>query len=142
MADSDEVAAALQLSVRHLLRRLRNLSSSEDLTLPETAALMRLDKDGPAAGADLARREQISPQSMGATLSGLERRGLVERSPDPDDGRRVLLAPSAAGLDLLRSKRYDRTALLAEALSVGFTDAELAQLRAASVLIERLAGEL
>jgi DNA-binding MarR family transcriptional regulator len=139
---SDEVAAALQLSIRLLLRRLRQLGIAEDLTLPESSALTRLDRDGPSTGADLARREQISPQSMGATLAGLERRGLVERSPDPRDGRRVVLALSTAGLEILRSKRNDRTAQLAAALSVGFTAAELEQLLAASALIERLAGEV
>ena len=51
-------------------------------TVPETSALARLDCHGPAASSELARSEQISPQSMGATLSALEARGLVTRDPD------------------------------------------------------------
>jgi hypothetical protein len=31
----------------------------------------------------LARVEQISPQSMGATVAGLGERGMVQRPPDP-----------------------------------------------------------
>ena len=37
----------------------------------------------PATPGELAKLEQISPQSMGATLASLEARGLVQRRPDP-----------------------------------------------------------
>ena len=84
--DVREVAAALQMSIGLLRRRLRQVRPEGELTLPEIAALARLDRAGPATASALARLEQISPQSMGATLAGLEARGLVARSPDPDDG--------------------------------------------------------
>jgi DNA-binding MarR family transcriptional regulator len=57
--------------------------------VPETSALARLDRNGAATSSELARVEQISPQSMGATMSALEARGLVARDPDARDGRRV-----------------------------------------------------
>ncbi|MGE4555967.1 MAG: MarR family transcriptional regulator [Desulfovibrionaceae bacterium] len=40
-------------------------------------ALARLNDNGSAGVADLARRESVRPQSMGATLAALEREGLV-----------------------------------------------------------------
>jgi DNA-binding MarR family transcriptional regulator len=83
--------------------------------------------------------EQISPQSMGATLAALEARGLVDRRPDPADGRRILLSLTDAGLDVLRTRRNVKTERLARALSGGFTRRELKQLMAAAPLIERLA---
>ena len=86
----DELATELRTSLGLLLRRLRQAPAAGELTLPETAALARLDRGGPATSADLARAEQISPQSMGATLGELETRGLVKRQPDPSDGRRIL----------------------------------------------------
>lgn len=138
----DEVAAALQLSIRMLLGRLRQLADPDDLSLPESAALKRLERDGPTTAANLARGERISPQSMGATVGALERRGLLERTRDPDDGRRVVLAITSTGSDVLRDDRGARTAWLSGALSAGFTPAELDQLLAASALIERLAGEV
>ena len=73
---TEDVARALLLCVGLLRRRLRQVPVTGALTFPETAALGRLDRGGPAAAADLARQEQISPQSMGATLSELEARGL------------------------------------------------------------------
>lgn len=138
---TDDVARALLLCVSLLRRRLRQTPVVGELTFPETAALSRLDRGGPAAGADLARQEQISPQSMGATLAELENRGLVKRAPDPADGRRILLSISSAGRRELNRRRNARVEQLKAGLA-DFTDAELAQLAAATPLIERLAYHL
>ena len=137
--DASEVAAALRVSIGLFARQLRHLKADGELTLPESSALARLDRFGPATPTALARREQISPQSVGATLSALEARGLVERCPDPRDGRRVIMSLTDAGLQMLRSRRNERTEQMARALSAGFTPAELRQLMAAAPLIERLA---
>lgn len=137
-----DVAGALRLSIGLLRRQLRQAPADGDLTLPESSALARLDRGGPTTAGALAKLEQISPQSMGATLAGLEERGLVERRPDPGDGRRAVVSATEAGLQRLRSRRNARTEQLAQALSSGFTRAELRQLMAATPLIERLAQSL
>jgi DNA-binding MarR family transcriptional regulator len=137
--DVRDVAAALRVSMGLLLRRLRQVGVPGELTVPETSALARLDRNGPAASSELARVEQISPQSMGATLSALEARGLVARDPDARDGRRVVLSVTEAGRQLLRDKRDARTEVLAKALADGFTADELSQLMTAAPLLERLA---
>jgi DNA-binding MarR family transcriptional regulator len=137
-----DIAAALRVSIGLLLRRLRQVRPDDELTLPESSALARLDRTGPATPGALAKVEQISPQSMGATLAALEARGLVKRHPDPADGRRVVLSVTDAGLELLRTKRGARTEQLAQALSAGFTPAELRQLAAAAPLLERLAQSI
>jgi DNA-binding MarR family transcriptional regulator len=141
-ADVHQVAGALQVAVGLLRRQLRQAQADGELSVPETAALARLDRGGPATASALARLEQISPQSMGATLGGLEARGLLQRRPDPADGRRAVLSVTDAGLQVLRSRRSARTEQLARALSAGFTRAELRQLMAAAPLIERLAQNL
>lgn len=135
----EEVAAALYLSVGLLRRRLRQLPAEGGLSLPESSALRRLERDGPATVTVLARAEQISVQSMGATLGGLEARGLIKRQSDPADGRRAVMSATEAGLAALSDKRHSRIAQLAGALATGFTPAELDQLRAVAPLIERLA---
>ena len=95
--DVRDVAAALRVSIGLLLRRMRQVRVEGELTVPETSALARLDRSGPATSSALAKLEQISPQSMGATLSALEARGLVRRGPDAQDGRRVVLSVTEAG---------------------------------------------
>ena len=138
----DQVAAALRVSMGMLVRRLRQLKAEGELTLPESAALARLDRGGPTTAGALARLEQISPQSMGATVAGLEARGLVERRPDPADGRRSVLTLTEAGQRMLRDRRSARTRQLAAALAAGFTATELEQLMTAAPLLERLAHSI
>jgi len=138
---TEDVARALMLCMGLLRRRLRQVPVANALTFPQTAALSRLDRGGPAASADLARQEQISPQSMGATLGELEARGLVNRQPDPDDGRRILLSISATGRRELNRRRNARVEQLAQGLA-DFTESELAKLAVAAPLIERLAYHL
>jgi DNA-binding MarR family transcriptional regulator len=141
-ADAAAVADALATSIGLLHRRLRQVPVEGDLSFPERAALTRLDRGGPTTSADLARLEQISPQSMGATLAALEVRGLITRRPDPDDGRRVVLSVTAAGEQALRERRTARRAQLATALSAAFTAVELRELSVAAPLLERLAERL
>jgi DNA-binding MarR family transcriptional regulator len=140
--DVHDIAAALRVSIGLLLRRLRQVRPDDEITVPESSALARLDRTGPATPGALAKVEQISPQSMGATLAAREARGLVERHADPADGRRVVLSVTGAGLELLRNKRGARTEQMAQALSAGFTAAELRQLAAAAPLLERLAQSI
>jgi DNA-binding MarR family transcriptional regulator len=141
-SDVGDVAGALRVSIGLLLRRRRQVQADDELTLPESSALARLDRGGPTTPGALAKLEQISPQSMGATLAALEARGLVERRPDPVDGRRAIISATEAGLQTLRNRRNARTQRLAQALSAGFTRPELEQLMAAAPLLERLAQSI
>jgi DNA-binding MarR family transcriptional regulator len=140
--DVPTVASALQMSIGLFVRRLRQSPVQADLSLPQMSALSRLERAGSATTSDLARVDQITPQAMGATLAALEERGLVERRPDPSDGRRVTMSVTTAGQQALRNKRSARTEQLAKALAGGFTPAEIATLSAATPLIERLGETL
>jgi DNA-binding MarR family transcriptional regulator len=138
----DQLAAALRVSIGLLVRGMRQIPVEGELTLSETSALARLDRGGPTTPGALARQEQISPQSMGATLAALQARGLIERASDPDDGRRAVMSVTDAGLALLRSRRNAKVQQLARALSTDFTPAELDQLAAVAPLLERLAQSI
>jgi DNA-binding MarR family transcriptional regulator len=140
--EAEEVAAALYLSVGLFKRRLRQVPAEGELSLPESSALRRLERGGPATVTVLAKAEQISVQSMGATLSALEARGLIERHPDLADGRRWVMSVTGAGLVALSDKRNARIAQLSRVLAAEFTPAELGQLMAAVPLIERLAENI
>lgn len=128
----------MQVSIGLFVRRLRQSPVQDELTTPEMSALSRLDRGGPATPSELARAEQITPQGMGATLNSLAQRGLVERRPDVQDGRRIFMSLTEAGRQVVRSKRSARTRQLGQALSDRFTGRELEILAAAAPLIERL----
>lgn len=111
--------------------------------MPERAALAQLGRSGPSTSSALARELQVTAQSMGSTVAALRERGLIERRPDPDDGRRVVLTVSDAGHQALRDKRNARTELVAEALTSGtFSAQEMQQLASAATLLERLAQHI
>jgi DNA-binding MarR family transcriptional regulator len=140
--EADEVASALLAGVTVLIRRVRQVPV-EGLTMPERHALSRLDRSGPTTSSALAREVQITAQAMGATLGTLRSKGLVERGPDPDDGRRVVLTVTDAGRQALKDKRNARAELVARVLASGvFTPKELKQLGAAAPLLERLAQHI
>jgi DNA-binding MarR family transcriptional regulator len=140
--EASEVAGALRVGIGALVRRLRQVQPDGGLSMPEASALALLDREGPTTCSALAKREQITPQSMGVTLSALESRGFVQRRPDPDDGRRVVMSLTRAGRDMVLRRRDESAAVMARALAANFTAAELEQLRVAVTLIERLAHAL
>jgi DNA-binding MarR family transcriptional regulator len=137
-----EIAGALRVAVGLVVRKLRQVPWEGELTLAESSALSHLERKGPATSSDLARLERISPQSMGATVSTLEERGLIERSRDPQDGRRIVLSATEAGRRTVHDKRGARTEQIATALRDGFSAAELQQFAAMAPLLERLAVKL
>lgn len=140
--DAAGVSASLLTAIGALVRRVRRVRTEGELSMPERTALSLLDRTGPTTSSALAREVQITAQAMGATLSGLQGRGLVERGADPRDGRRVLLSVTAAGRRALEDRRNRRNDLVARALADGFTQEELRQLAAAAPLLERLARRI
>ena len=140
--DVTEVAGALRVAVGLVVRKLRQAPSPGELSLAESSALSRLERGGPATSSDLARVDRISPQSMGVTVAALLDGGLIERNRDPEDGRRIVLSVTEAGLRTLRDKRGARTEHIAAALRDGFSEDELRQLEGATALLERLAEKL
>jgi DNA-binding MarR family transcriptional regulator len=143
--DRDAVRATanrLRISIGAMKRRARDAVSEGDLTGPQLTALSRLDRLGPSTTAELARREQITPQAMGATIASLEERSLVARAPDAADGRRSILRLTPAGRTAIHSERSAVADRIAAALEESFTKEERAVLTAAAPLIERLADFL
>jgi|SRR5271163_672863 len=138
----DQLAADLRHGIALISRRLMQTPAPGALTLPERAALSRLDRTGPASSAELARAEQITPQAMGMTLLALESRGFVERRKDPDDGRRIIMSLTPSGGEILRHKRDERIRQIAKILTEEFTAAELKALAAAAPLIKRLGDNI
>src|SRR5690242_11685558 len=58
------------------------------------ASLTWLNADGPVMQKDLSEHVASHPMMTSQVLRALEKRGLVERAPHPDDGRARALAPT------------------------------------------------
>lgn len=141
-ADVNKTAFQLRTSLSAFRRRTHEVSTAGDLSGPQITALSRLDRFGPTTTAELARREQITPQAMGATVASLERLGLLARTPDAADGRRRVLQLTPAGHEVIGSGRSAVTDQIAAVLDQHFTDEEIATLDAAAPLISRLSDLL
>jgi DNA-binding MarR family transcriptional regulator len=113
--DATELVLALGL----LLRRLRSAVPSESLELSwaQMGVMRRLDKEGPATTAELARAERVKPQSMGATVAALEQMGIVERRAHPTDGRQMNIALTTKGESMRKKARIAKQTLLAQAIA-------------------------
>jgi DNA-binding MarR family transcriptional regulator len=138
---AEHVAAEIRGTLAVLYRRIRQTKQIGDLTLPESSALSRLQHGGPATAATLAKLEQISPQSIGVTVAALEAKGLIQRSADPADGRRVILSLTSAGDATVQARRSARDQQFTRALSALSAD-ERAQLLQVIPLLQRLVEEL
>jgi DNA-binding MarR family transcriptional regulator len=104
-------------TIGQLVRRVRAAASAHELSLTEASVLGRLERDGPATTADLARAENVKPQSMGATIAALEERGLLERKPHPTDGRQVNIGLTAKGAEVRTTAREAKRMWLARAIA-------------------------
>lgn len=132
------LASQLRMSVMRLGRRLRQQRPDDRLTPSQIAALSTLDRNGALTLGELAAREHVQPPSMTRITGALEELGLVTRTPHPTDGRQVLFAVTPTGAKLLTEDRRRRDQWLCQRLK-DFTPEEIAALREAAPLLERLA---
>ena len=58
------------------------------------------------SGSRIARTARVQPQTMSRTLDRMERDGLVERSPHPDDRRRRLVTVTPDGERAWQTARH------------------------------------
>ncbi|WP_067714583.1 MarR family winged helix-turn-helix transcriptional regulator [Nocardia yamanashiensis] len=131
-------AAELRVLTSRLLRQLRTARAGLEITPSQAVAMSRLGTDGPSTVAELARAEQVRPQSMRLTLGVLEERGLITRAPHPTDQRQNLLSLTPAGARLLESAHAAKEDWLATAIATKLAPAEQDSLLAAIPLLARL----
>ncbi len=135
-----EVAARLRLAITRTARRLRQDAGGE-LGPAGTAALATIERRGPLTPSELAAIEQIKRPTVTRILATLAEAGLVERAPDPADGRSAIVAISSAGRERLRALRARKNAYLARRLGRLEADEVAALERAAEILERMLEGE-
>jgi DNA-binding MarR family transcriptional regulator len=112
--DVDAFAAAIEAFNRFYIRlpMLAKLSFTTLSVLDTLAAAGR-----PMRLTDLTKTEQVSQPAITQLVTRLERDGLVERHPDPTDGRAVLVCITEAGRQIGRSRHDDRTRHLVPLIS-------------------------
>ncbi|HEX4009347.1 MAG TPA: MarR family transcriptional regulator [Solirubrobacteraceae bacterium] len=138
--DLHATARELRRGTLRLSRRLRTERPRQAVTLQRLALLVHLNRHGSLTPGELAQLENVQPQSLSRPLVGLERDGLITRTPDPDDRRRARLEITAAGIRTVREDMRRRDQWLMSAMSAQLTPTERQLLGLAGELMQRLAA--
>ncbi len=127
-----------RLSIRWTEPRLQKLG----LATAQVPVFGALKNIGPLTQKDLAKLLHVEQSTMAQLLARMERDGLIERTPDPNDGRSSLISLSPLAL---RNSASARNILLEgnRVALAGFSDREKATLtRLLKRIVQNLEQEL
>lgn len=103
--EADSVERSIVRSLRQIIRAVglysRELMRRRNLTAPQLATLRRLQRKGPSSAGELARGIAVSQATVTGIVDRLEHKGLVTRSRDPRDRRRVVIDLTDAARELV-----------------------------------------
>lgn len=128
----------LRLAILRISRRMRLERSATDITDSQLSVLFVLNKEGAQTLGSLSDHERVTPPSMNRTVNALVEAELVTRTTSPDDGRKVLIEATEAGLQVAHEAKRRRQAWFARRLAELDAD-ERAALDAAAPILRKLA---
>lgn len=135
----DKLDDELRIAFMRIVRRIRQQRHDDTLSDSQLSVLYVLSQHGGSTLAALAEHERVTPPSMNRTVNCLSDDGLVTRSSSPDDGRKVLIEATDAGVELIAKTRQRRAEWFAAELSTLSHD-EHAALHAAIPVLLKLAN--
>jgi DNA-binding MarR family transcriptional regulator len=135
-----EIAAHLNSASIHLVRRARTADRELGVPPGQLSALSVLVFGGARTIAQLAEAEQVTSPTMTRIVDGLERSGLAERRPHPDDGRARLVRATGKGRRVMERGRQRRVDLITGLLEVMPADDVATVGRAVAALERALAA--
>ncbi|MFF2053982.1 MarR family winged helix-turn-helix transcriptional regulator [Leifsonia sp. NPDC058194] len=127
-------------AVARIYRRFRAERANGELGDAAVSALSHLHRYGPTSLGALSEHEKVTPASMSQTVNRLVELDLAVRTPDPDDGRRVLFAPTEKGRALAAESREQRHRWFRERLA-GLGAEEQDVLRRAAAILGAIADD-
>lgn len=136
MDREEDLGALFARITRRVIDAERPLLQAHRLSMWEYIVLSELDVRSAPSQLALARRIGYDKTRLIALLDRLAERGLIARTPDPDDRRAHVLALTEAGSAQLLAARRDIRSMEAELLA----ELELDQRIALRAVLRRLAG--
>ena len=106
--NADRAVERLTLAIEDFNSLFIRLPSSDRLSFSALSVLHTLSRMGPCRLSDLVRTEQIKQPALTSAVARLECDGLVERRPDPRDGRASMLSLTADGQSIVSRRHTDR----------------------------------
>ncbi|MBK8293352.1 MAG: MarR family transcriptional regulator [Solirubrobacterales bacterium] len=133
-AGNEGSAVVLRLAITRTARRMRQEAGS-DLSPTVLAALASIERHAPLTPTALAGIEGVKRPTATRVINHLIDLELIERLPDPNDGRSCQLKPTPAGSDYLAEARSRKSAYLARLLDSLPAD-DVATLERAAIILE------
>jgi len=96
---------------------MREMDRHQNVTSERVAALETLAQEGPMGPTELAALQGVSVSGTCRLLRELRATGMIRRREHPEDPRRYLAEPTAAGRKLLARMRKQKVAQLRSELS-------------------------
>ena len=137
IADPLTVANELRPVLLRLGRELRKETEDLGVTSRQVTLLWLIRNHPGLSLRELAAEERISAPALSGHVDRLEKAGLIERTRDGSDRRRVGLVLTEDGARLLKRVRARRTSWLADRLK-GLEQTELEAIEAALEPLSRL----
>lgn len=109
-ADSELNTQALQLeqdlsAIRRVMRRpLEAVTAQGEMTVPQTAVLREVVQHEGINLRDLSRAVSLAHSTVSGIVDRLEKRGLIERRPDPRDGRVSCIYPASVVREFVQER--------------------------------------
>jgi DNA-binding MarR family transcriptional regulator len=104
------LAHALQVASRRMMREL-------GVTGPQRLVVRTIGRTPGISPREVAAALELHPSTLTGVLARLARDGLIDRRPDPEDGRRAQLWLTEAGLRIDREQRGTIEAAVRRALA-------------------------
>lgn len=101
---------------KFMKRRFEEEARGHGITLPQFRALAEISNNTGISQVTLAGCIDTDPMTLSGILDRLEKRGLIARSPDPNDSRAKLAVATPAGIELVREVRAVGLALYEQAI--------------------------
>ncbi|MFV9454549.1 MarR family winged helix-turn-helix transcriptional regulator [Rhodococcus sp. NM-2] len=128
--------------LREALRPIwRQLTAGRSISVGKIGVLAYLSKHGQTSASTLATAEKISPQAIANAVRELESLGLVVRTPDEQDRRRIWIELTDAGRERLAQERSNGLDWLEHAIAERLTDEEKKTLDSVVPILRKLVDD-
>jgi DNA-binding MarR family transcriptional regulator len=138
--ETEDLADAF-FTVAHGLKRAVNARfQPTGLSLARLRVLFQLIVNGPCRMGELSHCVDVAPRTMTSTVDAMERDGLVQRQPDPDDGRATIVMATDAGVTSFEEGRRLQARAVADLFDV-LDASQQAELRDVLARLEAAAAD-
>jgi DNA-binding MarR family transcriptional regulator len=135
---SEAEVALITRAVTQLARKLRSKRPKASVTVAAVGLLATLHQRGPMPAVELARFQNLKPQSVSRLIARLDQDGLIQREPDPKDQRALLISITDTGRRALKHDMQARREWLGGAIAEALSPAERRTLAEAALYMLRI----